>query len=77
MTKALRTRFRCVLVESDNQVSALCTGIQVDVPAGLTRDQAFDYVTGRLAGELRRYAVQEALGLSESSHQTDWSEIVT
>ena len=77
MAKALRTKFKCVLVEPDYQGMALNTSIFVDVPAGLTREQAFDYCAGRIVGELRRYAVQEALGLAEITRETDWREIVT
>lgn len=75
MTKALRTRFYCRLVAEDG--AQIATSIQVIMPPGLNREQAFDYAAGRIVGELRRYAVHEALGLSESSQQTDWNEPVT
>lgn len=77
MPMALRTRFRCVIVEEGNQASSLCTGIQVIVPSGLTREEAQDFVAGRIAGEVRRYAAAEALGLGYIDNATDWSEKVT
>ena len=72
-----RTQFRCVIVESGNQQFSLCTGIQVNVPKGLTRQQAVDYVTGQIAREVGRYAAWEALGLGPIDNKTDWDEIVT
>ena len=71
---SVRKSFRCVIVEGDTQ---LCTGIMVNVPAGLTRLQAIDYVTGAIAKEISRYAASEALGLGPFDHNTDWNEIVT
>jgi hypothetical protein len=74
--KATRTRFYCRLfAETGND--QIATSIQVIVPPGLTREQVVDYVTGRIAGEVRRYAAYEAVGLSYSDHHTDWSEKVT
>lgn len=73
----LRTRFRCVIHHPDNQAINLCTGIMVEVPAGLTRKQAVDYVTGHIAHEVSRYAAWEALGIGSYDNNTDWNEIVT
>jgi hypothetical protein len=77
MSKAMRTRFRCIIIEDGQQSPALCTGIQIIVPSGLTREQAQDFVAGRIAGEVRRYAAAEALGLSQFDNNTDWNEPVT
>ena len=77
MAKALRTRFRCVIIQEGDQAPALCTGIQVIVPPGLTRAEAQDFVAGRIAGEVRRYAAAEALGLGPFDQSTDWSEKIT
>lgn len=71
----VRTQFRCIIVDGNN--GALCTGIAVNVPPGLNRLQAQEYVTGVIAGEVRRYAASEALGLGPVSQETDWSAIVT
>ena len=73
--KAIRTSFKCRLFSNDGY--QVCAPVIVNVPSGLTREQAFDYCAGRLVSELRRYCVQEALGLSESNSQTDWQETVT
>lgn len=70
-----RKQFRCVIV--DEKQAALCTGIQVNVPSGLTRQQAVDYVAGVIEGEVARYAAWEALGFGPTDLSTDWSEIVT
>lgn len=72
-----RKRFRCVIVEEYDQHISLCTGIQVIVPSGLTRQQAVDHVTGEIAREVSRYAAWEALGFGMTDHNTDWQEIVT
>jgi hypothetical protein len=72
-----RTRFRCVILKPDNAFEQVCTGIMVDVPKGLTRNQAVDYVTGAIAKEISRYAAWEALGLGPTDNETDWNEIVT
>jgi hypothetical protein len=77
MAKAFRTEFKCVLVEPDYQGAAINTSIYVRVPSGLTREQARDYVVGRITGELSRYAAWEGLGLGPTDNSTDWSEIVT
>lgn len=77
MAKALRNRFRCVIVQPHGQTMTLCTGIMVDVPAGLTRTQAIDYVAGRIGGEVARYAASEALGFGPIDGKIDWNEIVT
>ena len=58
-----RTSFRCTIQEPGQQTMSLCTGIQVNVPAGLTRQQAVDYVTGKIAKEIGTYAAWEALGM--------------
>jgi hypothetical protein len=73
----VRKNFRCVIVEPSNQNSALCTGIMVNVPAGLTRHQAVDYVTGAIAKEISRYAAWEALNMGPVGNDTDYNEIVT
>jgi len=75
MAKARVTSFRCTLVGDTGNV--LGTSILVNIPPGLTRQQAFDYATGRIAGELSRYAVHEAMGLGPYDNNTDWNEIVT
>jgi hypothetical protein len=72
-----RTRFRCVIAEPDAQNYSLCTGIMVDVPNGLTRQQAIDYVTGVISREVSRYAAAEALGLGWTDNKTDWSAKIT
>lgn len=69
-----RKSFRCVIDLGGQQ---LCTGIQVNVPSGLTRTQAVDFVTGAIAKEIGRYAAWEALGFGPIDSKTDWSEIVT
>ena len=68
----IRKSFRCVIVDPFNDFS-LCTGIQVNVPSGLTRLQAIDYVTGAIAKEVSRYAASEALGLGPFDNNTDWN----
>jgi hypothetical protein len=73
----IRKSFRCVIVESSNQQISLCTGIQVNVPSGLTRIQAVDFVTGAIAKEISRYAAWEALGIGPFDNNTDWNEIIT
>jgi hypothetical protein len=73
----VRKNFRCIIVEANAQAPALCTGIMVNVPAGLTRTQAIDYVTGAIAKDIGRYAASEALGLGPFTNDTDWNEIVT
>ena len=73
----IRKQLRCVIVDPFDQNKSLCTGILVDVPAGLTRNQAQDFVTGVIAGEVRRYAAAEALGLGPYDQNTNWQEIVT
>jgi hypothetical protein len=70
----VRKSFRCVIETNGAQ---LCTGIFVNVPSGLTRNQAIDYITGAIAKEVSRYAASEALGLGPTDHNTDWNEIVT
>ena len=72
----VRKSLRCVIVDPNNHFS-LCTGIQVNVPSGLTRHQAVAYVTGAIAQEISRYAALEALGLGPTSNDTDYNEIVT
>ena len=72
----IRKSFRCVIVDPATN-GQLCTGIQVNVPAGLTRTQAIDFVTGAIAKDVGRYAASEALGLGPFDHNTDWNEIVT
>jgi hypothetical protein len=73
----VRKNFRCVIVEANSQAPALCTGIMVNVPSGLTRHQAVDYVTGAIAKEISRYAAWEALGMGPVDNNTDYNEIVT
>jgi len=68
---------RCIIVEPGQQTTALCTGIQIDVPKGLTRQQAVDYVTGVISREVSRYAAWEALNLGSMDRNTDWNEIIT
>lgn len=77
MNRATRTRFRCVIVDPGAQQPQLCTGIMVDVPAGLNRHEAINYVADKIAGEVRRYAAAEALGLGPTDYDTRWSEPVT
>ena len=73
-----RKSFRCVIVDpAAQQCPALCTGIQVTVPDGLTRHEAVDYVTGVIAKEISRYAAWEALGLGPTDNNTDYKEKVT
>lgn len=72
----VRKSFRCVIVDPATN-SQLCTGIHVNVPSGLTRTQAIDFVTGAIAKEVGRYAASEALGLGPFDHNTDWNEIVS
>jgi hypothetical protein len=76
MPKA-RTSFRCVIVNPDKPAEQLCTGILVNVPAGLTRPEAVAWVTGAISGEIHRYAAWEALGFGPIDLDIDWSEIVT
>jgi hypothetical protein len=71
----MRLIFRSVFLDYKDNV--LSTGIQVRLPAGLTRQEAINYVTGVVAGEVSRYAASEALGLGPITSETDWSEIVT
>ena len=73
----VRKNFRCVIVEANSQTPALCTGIQINVPPGLTRFQAVAYVTGAIAQEVSRYAAWEALGMGPVDNNTDYNEIVT
>ena len=73
----IRRRLRCVIVDPWDQNKSLCTGILIEIPSGLTRNQAQDFVTGVIAGEVRRYAASEALGFGPFDQNTDWSEIVT
>lgn len=75
IVKATRTRFRFRM--EDEAGNCVATSISVDVPTGLTREQAADYVAGRVAGEVRRYAAYECLGLTCIYPDTDWREIVT
>lgn len=75
MAKALRSRFRVVLLDDEGQ--SVATSITVEMPSGLTREQAADYATGRVLGEFRRYMVYEGLGLTYTDHDTKWDEIVT
>lgn len=77
MARSFRTHLRCVIVDPAQPTSALCTGIQISVPAGLTRKQACDYVAGVIAGEVARYAAWEAIGFGSIDQSTDWSEVVT
>lgn len=78
MTDKIRTRLRCVIVDPDVQTYALCTGISIEVPRGLTRQQAIDYVSGVIAREVSRYAASEALGCGPFGNDPNyWSEIVT
>lgn len=72
-----RKNFRCVIVDSENQGFSLCTGISINVPAGLTRSEAVDFVTGYIAREVSRYAAWEALGFGPTDSGTDFQEIVT
>lgn len=74
-TKVSRHSFRCLLLDWEGKT--LCTSIAIDVPPGLTRQQAFDYVAGVCAREIARYAAAEALGITEITRETDWKEIVT
>ena len=74
----LRTRVRCVIVNPDETNSVLCTGISINLPRGLTRKQAIDYVSGVIAGEVSRYAAAEALGCGPYGTDPNyWTEIVT
>ena len=73
----VRKSLQCVIVDSSNHNINLCTGISVNVPSGLTRQQAIDYVTGAIATEISRYAASEALGFGPFGPDTNWSDIVT
>ena len=74
----VRTHLRCIIVEPAQSTSALCTGISIDVPSGLTRQEAIDFVTGVIAREVSRYAASEALGLGPFASGGDyWTEKVT
>lgn len=77
MTLVRRKEFRCVILNDDGNVA--CTGIQIKLPAGLTREQAVQFVTGVIAQEVSRYAAAEALGLGpiEYNQPNYWTEIVT
>jgi hypothetical protein len=58
----IRKHLRVVITDPASGAT-LCTGIHIDVPSGLTRQQAADYVTGVAAREIGRYAAWEALNL--------------
>ncbi len=73
----VRKSLRCVIVDPTNCNVNLCTGIMINVPSGLTRQQAIDYVTGAIATEISRYAASEALGFGPFGPDTNWSDIVT
>jgi hypothetical protein len=77
MTKATRTRFRCVIVDCGDQLHSLCTGITVEVPPNLNRHDAINFVADKIAAEVRRYAASEALGLGPYDRETRWTEPVT
>lgn len=76
MTMAIRKTFRCVIVDPANNAQ-LCTGIQVVVPSGLTRNQAINYVAGVIAADVSRYAASEAMGFGPFDQNTDWNAVVT
>lgn len=69
--KAHRTQFTCVLTIPDRRTT-LTTGISIDVPKGLTRQQAVEYIMGRISAEVSR-----ALGLSQLNALDDPNEVVT
>ena len=75
--RVVRKSFRCIIINPGATAEQLCTGIHVNVPPGLTRTQAVDYVTGRIAKELSRYAAWEALGFGATDPKMDWDEVVT
>lgn len=70
----LRRQFLCVFTDGNAHLS---TSIAIDVPSGLTRQQAIDFVTGRVAAEVARYAASEAMGFGPFDQSTDWTKIVT
>ena len=68
---------RCIIVDP-NDSTTLCTGIAIDLPRGLTRQQAIDHVTGVISREVSRYAASEALGCGPYGQDSNyWTEIVT
>ncbi|GAC1572662.1 MAG: hypothetical protein NVS3B5_01660 [Sphingomicrobium sp.] len=72
----VRKTFRCVIVDPATNAQ-LCTGIQINVPGGLSRGEAVDFVTEAISKDVARYAAWEALGLGPFDKNTDWAEIVT
>ena len=72
-----RKRFCIRASEGPNDTSFIATHIAVEVPSGLTRDQAVAFVTGQVAKEISRYFAWECLQLGYIDNQTDWKEVVT
>lgn len=75
-----RKSFRVRVFEEGDPAAyngGVITGIQINVPAGLTRQQAVDYVVGKVAHEFANYGAREALALGPTDNQTDWNEKVT
>lgn len=69
----IRKRFYCRLLAEDG--SQIATSIQVILPPGLTRYQAIEFVTGRIAAEVGRYAAHEALGLSHITNDSPFEPV--
>ena len=62
----MRRLFYCLLLDQPypgTGVMQLASNIQIEVPDGLTNQQAIDYVTGRIAEQVGHYAAHEALNL--------------
>lgn len=74
--RVVRKRFVIKAFEQHNAPAVLATSITVNVPDGLTRQEAIDYVTGKVAGEVSRYFAQECLGISHD-HPVEWDAKIT
>lgn len=72
-----RTHFVIKAFEDHNLPYSIATSITVEVPTGLTRTEAVDYVVGKVAGEMSRYFAHECLALGPTNNQTDWKAKVT
>lgn len=72
-----RNHFLIKAVERHDQPNSIATHISVDVPSGLTRQEAVDYVVGKVAGEMSRYFAHECLSLGPTDNHTDWKAKVT
>lgn len=75
-TKA-RTLFYIGAKENPGDGYSLATHIQVEVPEGLTRQQAVEFVTGKIAGEVSRYFAHECMALGWTDNATDYKAVMT